>query len=71
MKNPEYSMRVLSGRGLQRALGFQQDSGRRLKLFIEKSNIKPYVEAEINLEINSPRRRCESLRETDILIPLK
>lgn len=50
----ENGMRVLSGRGMQRALGFLQDSGNRLKLFLEKSNIKPHVDEEIYLEINNP-----------------
>lgn len=48
--------RVISGRGMQRALGLDNTTGNRLLQFLNRKAIKPYVEAKIDLEKLMPIR---------------
>lgn len=46
--------RVISGRGMQRALGIENSAGNRLLQFLNKKAVKPYVEAKFTLENFKP-----------------
>lgn len=52
----ENGTRVLSGRGMQSALGLGQRHGALLRGFLEKGNLKPYINDEIANALDSPIR---------------
>lgn len=52
----EDGTRVLSGRGMQTALGLGQRSGTLLKAFLGKKNIQPYINNGIEKAIQDPIR---------------
>jgi hypothetical protein len=52
----EGGKRVLSGRGMQEALGLGQSHGGLLKEFLENDNIKPFIGNELAMEFLSPLR---------------
>lgn len=52
----ENGMRVLSGRGMQRALGVMDDAGGILTKFINKSDIKPLVDEDLGAVLENPVR---------------
>jgi len=52
----ENGTRVLSGRGMQSALGLGQRHGSLLRGFLNKGNLKPYINDEIADALDSPIR---------------
>lgn len=50
----ENNMRVLSGRGMQEALDMGQSHGSKFKEFINKDAIKPLVDADLAMVLESP-----------------
>src|SRR5688572_14862120 len=52
----EGGRRVLSGRGMQEALGLGQSHGGLLKEFIDQENIKPFIDNELSMEFLNPVR---------------
>lgn len=59
----ENGQRVIHTRGLQRALGLPDDTGRRLEFLLTKNNIKPFIDEEIFVEISSPTKFKKPLGE--------
>lgn len=52
----EDGTRVLSGRGMQTALGLGQRHGSLLKGFLGKSNLKPHINRKLAMALSSPIR---------------
>jgi hypothetical protein len=52
----ENGMRVLSGRGMQEALGLGQGHGAILREFLGKSNLKPFINNDLAMAISDPLR---------------
>lgn len=52
----EGGRRVLSGRGMQEALGLGQSHGGLLKEFLDQESIKPYIGNELAMEFLNPVR---------------
>ena len=52
----EDGTRVLSGRGMQEVLGLGQSHGALLKEFVTHNNIKPFIDNELAMELDSPLR---------------
>lgn len=52
----EDGTRVLSGRGMQTALALGQRHGALLRSFLDKSNIKPFINNELSMDLINPRR---------------
>jgi len=50
----ENGMRVLSGRGMQSALGLGQGHGTLLKTFLDKDNLKPYINDNLAMVLSNP-----------------
>lgn len=45
---------VLSGRGMQEALNLGQSHGSKLKSFLAKKEIKPFIDNELAMDVNTP-----------------
>jgi len=52
----EDGTRVLSGRGMQEAVGLGQSHGTLLKSFLNQKSLKPYINNELAMELKSPLR---------------
>ena len=52
----EDETRVLSGRGMQEALGLGQAHGALLKRFVGQSSLNPYINNELAMDLQSPVR---------------
>ncbi|HQS59976.1 MAG TPA: P63C domain-containing protein [Gallionellaceae bacterium] len=52
----EGGSRVLSGRGMQTVLGLGQRHGALLRSFLDKSNLKPYINKEVENALAAPIR---------------
>lgn len=52
----ENGTRVLSGRGMQEALGMGQSHGSKIKNFLEKDSIKPLIDADLAMVLETPLR---------------
>lgn len=52
----ENGTRVLSGRGMQTALSLGQRHGALLKGFLGKNNIKPFIDSNLAMALNTPMR---------------
>jgi hypothetical protein len=52
----EDGTRVLSGRGMQSAMGLGQRHGALLKSFLDKTNLKPYINNEVARALSDPIR---------------
>ena len=52
----ENGKRVLSGRGMQEALGLGQAHGRLLKEFIAQKSLVPFISKELSMDLSTPIR---------------
>jgi hypothetical protein len=52
----ENGMRVLSGRGMQGALGLGQTHGTLLRTFLAQESLKPFINAKLAMDITNPLR---------------
>jgi hypothetical protein len=52
----EDGTRVLSGRGMQEALGLGQSHGGLLKEFLDQESIKPFISSDLAMEFQNPKR---------------
>ncbi len=52
----EGGTRVLSGRGMQAALGLGQRHGALLRSFLRRSNIVPYINSDLAMALQKPIR---------------
>src|SRR5688500_6210790 len=50
----EDGRRVLSGRGMQAALGLGQSHGGKLKDLLNQKALKPFISAELAMELENP-----------------
>ena len=47
-------MRVLSGRGMQTAINLGQSHGALLRAFLDKNNIKPFINNDLAMATQNP-----------------
>lgn len=52
----EDGVRVLSGRGMQEALGLGQSHGGLLREFLDQENIKSFIASDLAMELQNPKR---------------